>query len=288
MPSLNSLCALMLCLAVGNLVAAEDQGREIGWVLEYGPPQAVHFIHRTAVNQPIEVKAGTPLRAGDVLSVQLNGRILIALADGSEHEVSGNGSWKVPSTESHSAIWKVMQSVLGLVDRQALLATSAVTRGGECVLSSSAEPLIVPILSRQQSVVGGRQTLTFEFRGGCAPFSVELERGKPKIAAIPSVKSRRFSFRNVVLRSGTYDLLVRDAGGREIRAPFHVVHEAPPVPTSLAATSSTLRQLAEAMWLSEQDEGRWRLESVKRLEPLIAQGQPIAVRMADALLSDPR
>ena len=51
----------------------------------------------------------------------------------------------------------VMQSMLGLVDRDTALASSAVTKGGACILSPP-EPMSIPILERRQSVVAGKRT----------------------------------------------------------------------------------------------------------------------------------
>jgi hypothetical protein len=272
-----------ILLAGGFAQAAADDVQEIGWVLEYSPPEAVHKIRRANVSVPLDVKLGTPLRAGDVVSVDKNGRVLIALADGSEREVSGSGAWSVPVTKPRPGLWRVMQSMLGLVEREGALASSAVTKGG-CLFSNQSQPIAAPVLSRAQKVVEGSQTLKIAWRGGCPPFSVTVEARGRVVASAKNVEKYVASLPQTSLKTGPHVLRIREARGSELKAAFEVVSASLPMPEDLAASSSTTAALAQATWLADQEEGAWRLESVKRLEPLVAGQQPMAVQLSRALL----
>ena len=56
------------------------------------------------------------------------------------------------------------------------------------------------------------------------------------------------------------------------------------LPAELAADTSALGTVAQAVWYSEQDGGRWRLESFERLRPLIRAGDPLAGALGDGVL----
>ncbi|HEV7716760.1 MAG TPA: hypothetical protein VGO53_14280, partial [Steroidobacteraceae bacterium] len=98
------------------------------------------------------------------------------------------------------------------------------------------------------------------------------------------LEARSFAFPEVSLKPGTHVFRIEESRGREFQSTFEVVTSAPVAPEDLNATSATLGTLAQTMWLAEQEEGAWRLESVKRLQPLIVERQLLAARMADAFL----
>jgi len=58
----------------------------------------------------------------------------------------------------------------------------------------------------------------------------------------------------------------------------------PALPAELAADTSSLGVVAQAVWLSGHDGGRWRLESFERLRPLIRAGDPLAGTIGDGVL----
>jgi hypothetical protein len=58
----------------------------------------------------------------------------------------------------------------------------------------------------------------------------------------------------------------------------------PPPPPDLAGDPSALAVIARAIWLADQDEGAWRLDSFEMLRPAIRRGDPLAGRVGDVLL----
>lgn len=285
MAVISRIIGLVLLLAAALAPAAEQAAQDIGWVLEYAPDDALHKIRRVNAAEPIQVKLGTPLRAGDVINVEKNGRVLIGLADGSEREVAGNGSWSVPETAPRPALFRVMQSMLGLIERHGAVASSAVTKGGECVFTRESKPIDVPVLASPQKIVAGTAALSLAWRGGCPPYALTLESRGRKLTRLSGVEEARATFAELLLQEGTLVVRIRESRGRDFTSRFEVVKSAPQPPADLATSSSTLGALAEAMWLSEQEGGAWKLESVRKLELLAAQRHPVAAQFKDALLS---
>jgi hypothetical protein len=269
---------LFLC---GATQATEIGVAEIGWVLEYAPISAEHRILRA--QKAMELRLGTPLLTGDVIDVVDGGDVLVGFADGSERRFSGKGRWELPIVQQRSAIWSAMQSLLGMVERQGKLASSASTRDPGACITSPAAPLRVPLFERPQRVIAGTQTLSIAWEGGCPTFSMSVKRGETTLASRSGLKDRLIVLKDVQLIPGTYSLAIGDGRSNVIEATFNVVPNGP-APQGGNATSPTMRALLDSVWLSDHEQGVWRAESLKRLQPLIAERQPIASRIADLLL----
>lgn len=284
MQAARVIWTIALLFAAPPGFAAEESEREIGWVLEYSPADAIHKIHRQNISAPVAVKLGTPLHAGDVITVEKNGRVLVGLADGSERAITGGGSWSVPETSPRPALWRVMQSMFGLIEREGSMASSAVAKGGSCVFSRESDPLEVPILSTPQKVAAGSQALSFAWSGGCPPYALAIESRGRTVAKVSSVQAHVASFPETSLRAGAYSLRIRESRGRELRSKFDVVTSVPQPPADLASASSKIGALTHAVWLADQEGGAWRLESVRRLQPLVVEQQPMAEKIRDVFL----
>ena len=67
-------------------------------------------------------------------------------------------------------------------------------------------------------------------------------------------------------------------------AAVEAVAAVPKLPADLANDTSPLGIVAGAVWLAEQDQGRWRFDSFERLRPLIRAGDPLAGAIGDGVL----
>jgi hypothetical protein len=170
-----------------------------------------------------------------------------------------------------------------MVERQGKLASSASTRDPGACITAPAAPLRVPLFERPQRLVAGTQTLSVAWEGGCPTFSMSVKTGDTTVASRSGMKDRLVVLKDVRLTSGTYSLAIEDGRSNVIEVTFNVVPNGP-APQGSNATSPTMRTLVDSVWLSDHEQGVWRAESLKRLQPLIAERQPIAIRIADLLL----
>jgi hypothetical protein len=292
MKSFDIQFQLAIAIAIAQVAlpsyGAATGDSDVGWVIEYSPPEAVHTIIRTASNTSVRLKLGTAVYANDTVQMSTAGRVVIALADGTERQVDGPGNWRVPNSEAPSRIWQVLGSVLQLGEKQAQLAASAATRGNEeCMPGKSfqPDPIRVPILRVRSHVTAGVQSLAIGWYGGCPPFDVSLESPTRVVARASSLTKRFQQFSDVDLVVGAYRVQIQDKAGVSVNHVLAVVAEGPPSPTEFTKNNATAGVLARALWLADVDGGAWRLESIKTLRPLLLQRQPVAIRMADYLMS---
>ncbi len=262
--------------------AAASANGEVGWVLDYQPPEALHTLIRAGVAKPMALKLGTPLHANDLIRLDTSGKVIVGLADDTEQEVTGPGRWRVPSVKPTSAALQIMRTLLGMLDKQEQLAGSAATRNLQgCLQGAEAEPIRMPMLMASSQVTAGTQPLRLRWLGGCPPFVVSLESNGSVLKEAPPRSQNSLELADLTLTAGTYQLRIRDRDGPPRTFSFQAVDAAPRLPADLAAGTSTVRVLARALWLADAEQGAWRLESIKVLGPLLEQRQPAALRLAD-------
>jgi hypothetical protein len=111
--------------------------------------------------------------------------------------------------------------------------------------------------------------------------------GKDSLIHRESIEGWQVRLDDVPLSAGQYSVGITDVAGRRFDAALTAVARGPEVPPDLAADTSSLGVIAQAVWLAGQDGGRWRLESFERLRPLIRAGDPLAGAVGDGVLWGP-
>jgi len=272
--------ALIAC-AASQAIASENG---VGVVAEYRPAAGRYTFVRGTASVP--VKIGTVAMAGDTVTLPPGATVVVKLATGESSQFKGPGTFTVPSAKPLGKVAAVFGSLSTLFDDEYRLEGTAASRGGEkCAeTGKEAQPIEVPILEPGAKIVAGQRDLPLAWRGGCEPFVVTLRSGDRKLVDRESIQGRQIRLDDVQLSVGTYQVSIRDATGLERQLPLEVVSSAPIVPHDLAADESPLGVVAQAVWLAQQDGGRWRLESFERLRPLIRAGDPLAGAIGDGVM----
>ena len=273
----------LVLLAAARSATAADVA--VGVVAEYRPAAARYVFQRGAA-PPVPVRIGTVVMAGDQVTLPTGGTLVLRLADGERREVRGPRTYDVPSSPSLGKLASIFGSIPALFDDEFRLEGTAAARGGEKCSSSGAEaqPIEIPILAPGARIVAGERDLPLAWRGGCPPFVVTLWSGERKLIDRESIEGRQVRLDDLPLARGRYQLMIVDAGGLEAHATIEAVDAGPALPAELASDTSALGVIAQAVWLAQQDAGRWRLDSFERLRPLIRSGDSLAGAIGDGLL----
>lgn len=275
---------LLLVAALGTPARAADGG--VGVVAEYRPAAGRFQFARAPGGQGVPVRIGAVVQAGDRVTLPAGASVTLQLANGEMAVFKGPGSHTVPDARPLGRLAAVFRSMPKLFDDEYRLSGTAASRGGEpCVESGKPVPQIeVPILVPGASVVAGERDLPLAWRGGCAPFVVQVLAGNERVVHRESIEGRQVRLDDVPLAPGRYRVVITDQGGRRFENALEAVTQGPVLPADLAADTSALGTVAQAVWYSEQDGGRWRLESFERLRPLIRAGDPLAGALGDGVL----
>jgi hypothetical protein len=256
-------------------------------VAEYRPAAGRFTFARASGEAPVPVRIGTVVQAGDTVSLPAGALVTLQLANGETTVFEGPGSHTVPDARPLGWLAAVFQSMPTLFDDEYRLSGTAASRGGEpCVASGqSVGPIEVPILVRGASVIAGERDLPLAWRGGCAPFVVQVLTGNEGVVVHrESIEGRQVRLDDVPLEPGRYSVVITDQGGRRYENSLEALAKGPTMPEELAADASPLGTVAQAVWYAELDGGRWRLESFERLRPLIRAGDPLAGALGDGVL----
>jgi hypothetical protein len=227
----------------------------------------------------VPVRIGTVVMAGDQVTLPTGGTLVLRLADGERREMRGPRTYDVPSSPSLGKLASIFGSIPALFDDEFRQEGTAAARGGEKCSSSAAEaqPIEIPILAPGARIVAGERDLPLAWRGGCPPFVVTLWSGRaqadrPRVDRGPAGAARRPAARAWPLRA--HDRRRRRSRGSCDRR--GVRRRGPTLPAELASDTSALGVIAQAVWLAQQDAGRWRLDGFERLRPLIRSGDSLA------------
>lgn len=273
-----ALTALGVCLA--HSAAASD----VGIVAEYRPAASRFSIER-GPGDAVPVRIGTVVAAGDRLSLPSGAAVIIQGGDGQRREFAGPGSFEVPAARPLGRLASIYRSISAVFDDQYRLAGTAASRSGEdCRAVADAGGIDVPILGGQPAILVGTRDLPLTWTGGCAPFTVTVLADDDATLAQVMVDGRRVRIDQVPLPQGSYEIVVSDADGLEFRSSLEALPALPTLPAEIAADNSPLGVVAGAIWLAEQDDGRWRFDSFERLRPLIRAGDPLAGAIGDGVL----
>jgi uncharacterized lipoprotein YbaY len=278
-------CAMLSLAATPVRATGDDSG--VGVVAEYRPAASRFTLARPPKGESVPVRIGTVVMAGDRVTLPAGASVMVQLADGKVSQFKGPGSFTVPDARPLGKLAVIFTSLFFEVfDDEYRLEGTAASRGGEkCATEGETVKAIeVPILVPGARVVAGERDLPLAWRGGCAPFIVTLLTGGQALVDRESIEGRQVRLDDVALPPGRYSVVITDAAGRKFETTLEATGEGPPLPVELAADTTSLGVIAQAVWLAEHDGGRWRLESFERLRPLIRAGDPLAGTIGDGVL----
>lgn len=264
--------------------AATDAG--VGVVAEYRPAAGRYTFARGQDGQKVPVQIGTVVQAGDRVTLPAGASVTVQLATGESSAFKGPGTFAVPDARPLGKLASIFKSIPALFDDEYRLAGTAASRGGgKCAeVGQTVQPIVVPILAPGARVVAGERDLPLAWRGGCEPFVVKVLSGSQSLVHRESIDGRQLRLDDVPLAPGRYTILITDSTGMRYESTLEAVVEGPALPADVAADTSPLGVIAQAVWYAEQDGGRWRLESFERLRPLIRAGDPLAGTLGDGVL----
>lgn len=276
--------ALAIAPAAGGAASAGDTG--VGVVAEYRPAAGRFTFSRQPGAQVVPVQIGSVVLAGDRVSLPAGASVTVRLANGETASFKGPGTFAIPDAPPLGKLASIFRSMSSLIDDDYRLAGTAASRGGENCGQEGSEvkPIEVPILVTGARVVGGERDLPLAWRGGCPPFVVSVLSGQDRLVHRESIEGWQVRLDDVPLSVGEYVVAITDAAGKRFQAPLTAMARGPELPPDLAADTSSLGVIAQAVWLAGEDGGRWRLESFERLRPLIRAGDPLAGAIGDSVL----
>jgi hypothetical protein len=142
--------------------------------------------------------------------------------------------------------------------------------------------------NRIQKIAVGERQLWLSWSGGLPPFRVSLTSSRGPIA-LGTSDLPEITLGPVRIARGTINLSIEDNRGRKFTAKLTASEDLPVAPNySASAPTSELARYLAAAWLSQQDNGVYRLEAAQRLSTL-ARTLPVAASLRRGLLvAEPR
>jgi len=215
----------------------------------------------------------TELQAGDLIVVNdPKHSLLVKFADNSKETVTAKDSpYIVVSKGEVPSLWgnfKDWATRLTQRHQDEVTAVSISTKGG-----SNQSP-IMPLLEVKTGksakvLVAGKRALYLTWKKGKADYQLTLKQGDQTLFT-QSVKEREVQWPELSFTPGDYQLSLSDSEARQVEYSFTVVDRLPIYPKelsddSLASLSASARLTLQAMWLAEQEQGRWSLEASQRV-----------------------
>lgn len=215
----------------------------------------------------------TELQAGDMIVVNDPKHfLLVKFADNSKETVMAkNSPYIVVSKGEVPSLWgnfKDWATQLTQRHQDEVTAVSISTKGG-----SNQSP-IMPLLEVKTEksakvLVAGKRALYLTWKKGKANYQLTLKQGDQTLFT-QSVKERDFQLPELSFTPGDYQWSLSDSEARQVEYSFTVVDRLPIYPKelsddSLASLSAAARLTLQAMWLAEQEQGRWSLEAYQRV-----------------------
>lgn len=286
-PRLIQPFLLVVWLATTVNASAEDV---VGIVAEYRPASARFKFSRNGKDQ-VPVRIGAMVAVGDAIDLPAGATVIVQQRDGQRLEFSGPGRFEVPTAPPLGTVSAIFRSISAVFDDEYRLAGTAASRSSEDCGggNTNGRAIEVPILTGAPAIAAGERDMPLTWIGGCTPFSINLQTADGHSLYRKLVKGRKVRLDGVPLKIGRYTITISDATGLEFHGTIEVVASIPKLPVDLANDTSPLGVVAGAVWLAEQDHGRWRFDSFERLRPLIRIGDPLAGAIGDGVLwSDSR
>jgi hypothetical protein len=279
------IASTCLCLVpVSASAASTEQG--VGVVAEYRPAAGRFSLMRMSPAERVPIRIGTLVMAGDQITLPAGASVVVHLADSTVRNFEGPGNLTIPDARPLGKFAAVFRSISMLFDDEHRLAGTAASRGGETCggAGKTVEPIDAPILAGEARIVAGERDLPLAWRGGCEPFLVTVNSSSGTVVLRESVAGRQLRLDKVPLSVGRYTVAISDASGARFESALEAVSRGPMVPAELAEDNTPLGVIAQAVWMADQDGGRWRMESFERLRPLIRKGDRLAGAIGDGVL----
>ncbi len=240
-----------------------------------GPAIIIPTAYTIIRGQKLLVTVGflTELQAGDMIVVNdPKHSLLVKFADNSKETVMAkNSPYIVVSKGAVPSLWgnfKDWATQLTQRHQDEVTAVSISTKGG-----SNQSP-IMPLLEVKTEksakvLVAGKRALYLTWKRGRADYQLILKQGDQTLFT-QSVKERDFQLPELSFTPGDYQWSLSDSEARQVEYSFTVVDRLPIYPKelsddSLASLSAAARLTLQAMWLAEQEQGRWSLEAYQRV-----------------------
>jgi len=260
---------------------------EVGVVADYRPANGRFAFTRPPHGELVPVMIGTIVVAGDRVKLDTGDSITVQLGNDEVARFRGPGDFRVPHGRPLGRLAAIFHSLPELFNDTHGWTGTAVSRGGvvDCGMSGyQPEPITVPALAPGARVAAGRRGLPLAWHGGCPPFAVTLLAGVISVAQRDSINAWQLRLDGLDLDAGRYTVHIVDSTGKRWEGAIEAVNQGPAIPADVAADNSSLGRNAQAIYIAELDDGRWRLESIERLHALVREGDPLAVALSDRLL----
>jgi hypothetical protein len=286
----SMLCATGLAtwLAVAAVQAAGTVS-PVGLVADFQPARSQYTLQRAPQGSIVHVHLGTAVLPGDRFTLSRPGQsVTLQLADGRKLRFDQPGEHRVPESRPMGRLATILGSIPDLFGDDSGLGGTAVSRDFDrCGMPGFLpEPPQLPAVPESGArLAAGALDLRLAWQGGCAPYAVELRRDGTVVAQRGGLTDRAAHLQGLTLAPGRYELVISGKGGAESAFTVDVSDDAPTLPQDLQGETGDLAGLANAVWLAQQDEGRWMLEAVRRLEPLVKKGDPLAASLQQGWLS---
>lgn len=161
----------------------------------------------------------------------------------------------------------------------------AASKGLKCANTATdfPEKFDIPVMTPSELFLSSKErSLYFPWQGGLPPYSVTLVKtdGGEVVAGKKVERSCEVLLDKMLLQPGTYEVKIVDSLRAEVAGgPIVVVApgKVPPVPEELKAEElpEDLRALYYAIWLGSQENGRWRLEALQQLVPVMGTSETV-------------
>ncbi len=263
----------------------EAGDRSIGVIGEYRPAAARLVLKRAPDGREIPIRIGTIVAAEDSVTLPAGASVVVQLASGERKQFSGAGTFQMPKSNTLGTLARFFESISSLFDDEYRLEGTAASRGAEqCDENATVDSMEIPLLAHGASMTAGTRDLPLAWTAGCGPFQVELWSASKGSLVRERTTEHRLRLDAIPFEIGDHRVTIIDSRGRKIERVLTVVDQAPRMPSDLANDTSALGTIAQAIWLAEQDGGRWRIESFDRLRPLIRGGNELAGAIGDGVL----
>lgn len=288
---LDTICraAVLATWLACAAVQAAGAPTAVGVVADFQPVRAQYTLQRAPQGQVVHVHLGTTVMPGDRFVLSRPGQsVTLQLADGRKLRFDQPGEHRVPESRPLGRLATILGSIPDLFGDDSGLGGTAVSRDiDRCGMPGFVPeaPQLPAVPEGGAKLAAGTLDLRLAWQGGCAPYAVQLRRAGSVVAQRADLTERAVHLSRVTLVPGRYELTVADKSGQVSTFAIEALTEAPPYPQDIRDETGDLATVSGAVWLAQQDEGRWRLEAVRRLEPLVQQGDPLAASLQQGWLS---
>ena len=277
----RSLAVLASALAAPSAAQAASA---IGFVEGLVGIDSGQCLIRRAGSEPVHCLILSEVSAGDHIEIAEGGELILRLYSGNAKVLGSPGATLAadPDNAEPGLQSALKQLVANFFDRKQHSGTVlAAVRGDDS--RSVAAPLLNADIA---ALAAGQRGLALRWAGGVAPYTLSID-GDELLLDLPDLPTADAPPQALDLAPGDYTLTITDAKGTEIERDVEVVaaDELPRAPDDpgLAKLPAEYHTLAQAGWLSQQEDGRWRWEAwlqLQTLPPEFAPGRLLAEALA--------